>query len=151
MKKIRNLILVKIDSEYCDYLRKYDNRVPYNAGTKELRPFVGILFSIDNYEYFAPLSSPKAKHLKIKNNIDIIKLNNGKLGVINFNNMIPVAKNNYRPLNIDKKPDNLSEKKRIILLKKQLRWLNRHIDDIFDKSTKLYSLYKSNSLPESIT
>ena len=26
--------LVKIDSDYCDYLRKYDFRVCYNAGKK---------------------------------------------------------------------------------------------------------------------
>lgn len=38
--------IVKIDHEYCDYLRKFDFRVSYNAGIKELRPFVGILFKI---------------------------------------------------------------------------------------------------------
>ena len=38
--------IVKIDSNYCDYLRKYDNKVSYNAGLKELRPFVGVLFRI---------------------------------------------------------------------------------------------------------
>ena len=56
------LKIVKINSDYCDYLRKYDIRVPYNAGSKELRPFVGVLFCVNNIEYFAPLSSPKPKH-----------------------------------------------------------------------------------------
>lgn len=55
--------LVKVDYKYCDYLRKFDNKIFYNAGKKELRPFLGILFTIDNCEYFAPLSSPKPKHL----------------------------------------------------------------------------------------
>lgn len=32
--------IVKVDSKYCDYLRNYDNKVPYNAGTKDLRPFM---------------------------------------------------------------------------------------------------------------
>lgn len=62
-EKIR---IVKIDHEYCDYLRKYDSRVSYNAGLKELRPFVGILFRIGDMEYYAPLSSPKAKHANLK-------------------------------------------------------------------------------------
>lgn len=40
--------------------------------------------------YFAPLSSPKPKHLTMnKNMVDIWKIEDGKLGVVNFNNMIP--------------------------------------------------------------
>ena len=57
------LILVKLDSKYCDFLRNYDNKVPYNYNEKELRPFIGVLFRIGNLMYFAPLSSPKTKHL----------------------------------------------------------------------------------------
>ena len=43
----KRLQIVKINSEYCNYLRKFDNKVPYNAGTKELRPFIAVLFSIE--------------------------------------------------------------------------------------------------------
>ncbi len=35
-----NFKIVKVDSEYCDYLRSFDSRVPYNAGSKDLRPFI---------------------------------------------------------------------------------------------------------------
>ena len=52
----RKIIIVKVDSKYCDFLRKYESKVPYNAGEKELRQFVGILFNIGDCEYFAPLS-----------------------------------------------------------------------------------------------
>ena len=48
--------IVKIDSKYCDYLRKFDDKVPYNAGSKELRPFIGVLFMVEDIQYFAPLS-----------------------------------------------------------------------------------------------
>ena len=41
---IINLKIVRVNSEYCDYLRKYDNKVAYNKNEKELRPFIGILF-----------------------------------------------------------------------------------------------------------
>lgn len=37
---IFNLRLVKIDSNYCDFLRQFDDRVMYNTNKKELRPFV---------------------------------------------------------------------------------------------------------------
>ena len=40
----QELLLVKIDSNYCDYLRKYDSKVPYNFDRKRNRPFVGVLF-----------------------------------------------------------------------------------------------------------
>ena len=56
--------IVKVDANYCGFLRKYDEKVVYNAGLKELRPFIGVLFKIDKFEYFAPLSSPKIKHKK---------------------------------------------------------------------------------------
>ena len=35
--------IVKVDSKYCDFLRLYDSRIIYNAGTKDLRPFIGVL------------------------------------------------------------------------------------------------------------
>ena len=47
---IFNFKLVKIDSKYCDYLRQFDNWVMYNRDSKELRPFVGVLFKVSDYE-----------------------------------------------------------------------------------------------------
>ena len=85
-----SLKLVTVNSKYCEYLRQYDYRVSFNSNEKETRPFVGILFEINEIKYFAPLSSPKPKHQKMKNTIDFYKIDSGKLGAINFNNMIPV-------------------------------------------------------------
>lgn len=58
------------DDEYCDFLRKSDPCVPYTMDKKRNRPFVGIVFSINGYKYYAPLTSPKPKHLAMKNQID---------------------------------------------------------------------------------
>ena len=34
--KMKNqLMLVRLDTDYCDYLRKYDDKVPYNYNEKE--------------------------------------------------------------------------------------------------------------------
>ena len=147
---IRNFKIVKVDYKYCDYLRKFDSRVSYNAGSKELRPFIGILFEVEKCEYFAPLSSPKIKHLNIKNNVDIVKIDNGKLGVVNFNNMIPVSKNNYEFFDLNSEPRNTYELKRINLLNTQLLWLNKNIKNVKGKATKLYEMYKNNNLPNRI-
>lgn len=143
----RKIIIVKVDSKYCDFLRKYENKVPYNAGEKELRPFVGILFNIGNCEYFAPLSSPKPKHSRLANTLDLIKIDNGKLGVINFNNMIPVNKSNYNIIDLNEKTNDKNKSARILLLKNQLRWLNKNRVDIYEKSSNLYKKYINNLLP----
>lgn len=142
--------IVKVDSKYCDFLRKYDNKVPYNAGSKELRPFIGVLFFIGECEYFAPLSSPKLKHKNLKNNLDLLKINNGNYGVVNFNNMIPVTSNNYIAFDLNKKPETTGEKYRLELLRNQLRWLTIHKKEVLNKSRLLYTLYNNKNLPQSL-
>ena len=97
----RNYNLVTVSSRYCEYLRKYDYRVSYNSNEKNTRPFVGVLFEINEYKYFAPLSSPKPKHLTMKNNIDFYKIDGGKLGAVNFNNMIPIPNGEFQCIDIN--------------------------------------------------
>ncbi len=61
---MKNLKLYKIKDEYIEYLLEYDKNVIHNK--KESRPYVGIVLEINNRTYYAPLSSPKEKHRKIK-------------------------------------------------------------------------------------
>ena len=147
---IRNFKIVKVDSKYCDYLRQYDNKVIYNAGKKELRPFIGILFIVDTVEYFAPLSSPKSKHLDLKNTIDLVKIDGGQYGVVNFNNMIPVTEMNYELFDLTSIPTTTEQLNRQNLLKTQLRWLNNNIKMVKGKAIRLYNSYKKGILPNRI-
>ena len=142
--------IVKVDSKYCDYLRKFDNKVSYNAGSKDLRPFIGVLFVVFDYEYFAPLSSPKTKHKLLKNTLDLLKINDGEYGVINFNNMIPVNKNNYIEFDLNKKTDDKNEMFRLNLLRNRLRWLTANRKEVMTKSKLLYNLYKNKKLPKNV-
>ena len=128
---MKTLILVRIDSDYCDYLRQFDDKVPYNFKQKKLRPFVGVLFKVHNCNYFAPLSSPKPKHLKMTTKIDFLKIDNGKLGAINFNNMLPVKDNNIIKLDLNKVCYTNDEEKYIKVLKEQIFWLNRNKEKIY--------------------
>lgn len=148
--KIINLKIVRVDSNYCDYLRKYDNKVSYNKNEKELRPFIGILFQIDTCKYFAPLSSPKAKHKNMKNTVDFLKIKNGELGAVNFNNMIPVKEDNYILIDLNKENFNIEEIKYQKLLREQLNWLNENYNQVKNKSFKLYQLYNNEKLPQNI-
>ncbi len=149
---IYNFEIVKVDNVYCDYLRKIDNKVQYNKGIKELRPFIGVLFVVNNCKYFAPLSSPKEKHIIMKNQIDFIKIDSGNLGAINLNNMIPVQESNYTLIDINSEPKDLKEKQYKNMLKKQLIWLNKKENklQIISKAKNLHNSYIKGKLPINI-
>ncbi len=126
-----------IDTDYCDYLRKFDSKVPYTE-PKQTRPFIGILLTVNENTYYAPLSSPKPKHLKMKDQIDFIKINSGKWGAINLNNMIPV----HHSLATKVDPNHLQRTYNIQvygnLLQNQLTWCNLNKSLIISKAEKLY-------------
>lgn len=79
-----------------------------------------------------------------------MKKDDGKLGVININNMIPVNKKVYGLFDLNKKTNNLDETKRIKLLKEQLRWLNRNAIEVRKISKTLYKLYVNDKLPDNV-
>lgn len=145
-----NLKVAIIDFNYCNYLRTFDNKVVYNMKNKSNRPFVGILFNIGKIEYFAPLSSPKKKHLTMKNTLDFFKIKDGKLGAVNFNNMIPVTKDNYSIINLNRVGKTLEENKYQKLLIEQLNWLNKNVYQVNKNSFNLYSKYIEKRLPDNI-
>ena len=144
------LKLVKVDTMYCDYLRQFDNKVPFNYARKASRPFVGVLFEVNEFKYFAPLSSPKPKHLRIRNKIDFMRIDNGKLGAINFNNMIPVDNINIECIDLNSTTKTKEEKQYLRLLKEQLYWLNRNKDKIYKNSKEIYFRYLNNRLPRNV-
>lgn len=136
---------VLVDAQYCNYLRQFDSRVPYNMNNKINRPFVGILFSINNIEYYAPLSFPKPKHLTMNNQVDVIKINNGQYGIINLNNMIPVHINSTSLINIKINPNDTPNDKRYKnLLLNQLIWCNKNANKIIKQANRLYNMIINN-------
>lgn len=131
----------RADADYCDFLRKSDPCVPYTMDKKNTRPFVGIVLSMNGYNYYAPLTSPKPKHLTMKNQIDFLKINGGAWGAINFNNMIPIHTDRLQPVDVKILP---SDDKATVdyknLLSNQLSWCNtsENITFITGKAQKLY-------------
>lgn len=132
-KKLKFYIVTE---EYMSYLKKYDEKVMDNRGIKNKRPYIGVLFEIDRKKYLAPLSSPKPKHLTMKNSLDFVKINQGKFGVINLNNMFPVIEEVIIEKNINLEEDNKYKE----LLVNQLDWCNKmeNRDNIYRKAEKLY-------------
>lgn len=120
-----------VDSEYFDFLRRFEPRVPF---VKEHRPFLGIVLKVNYKNYFAPLGSPKEKHKLMNRQRDLIKIDDGKLGVINLNNMIPIPESRCIKLNLDE----MGDEQYRILLRKQLIWCNDNSKEIIEKAEKLY-------------
>lgn len=132
----KKLKFYTVTEEYMIYLKKYDEKVMDNRGVKNKRPYIGVLFEIDRKKYLAPLSSPKPKHLTMKNSLDFVKINQGKFGVINLNNMFPVVEEVIIEKNINLEEDNKYKE----LLVNQLDWCNKmeNRDNIYRKVEKLY-------------
>ena len=87
-----NIKLYEIDNKYIDYLSKFAPHLFHNkqAGQSNERKYIGVVLYINGLEYFAPLSSFKPKHSKMKESIDFLKIK--AYAVINLNNMFPVPK-----------------------------------------------------------
>lgn len=122
-----------VKEDYINYLKKFHDNIRDNKN--ESGPYIGILLEVNGMNYIAPLASPKEKHKSMKNNIDFFKLENGDLGVINLNNMIPVHKENIVEYNFEERHN----RKYSILLTKQIRFINKNEDVIKNKANKLYN------------
>lgn len=147
-----NFSFYRIHADYCDFLRNTDSRVPYTMQDKSIRPFVGIVFALNQYHYYAPLTSPKPKHLHMKNQVDFLKINGGIWGAINFNNMIPVHNACLQKVPIKIFPsDTQAEVAYKNLLANQLSWCNSHKDIIVTHAEKLYRIIKQGNGRKELT
>lgn len=144
MNEKDKLYFITLTSNYLKYLGIYENKVSLKAN----RPFIGIVFKVNNKEYFAPLSSPKEKHKRMKTNIDFFKIDKGNLGIINFNNMIPVINNdicrNKLDLEMLSKSLNTDDIKYFRLLKNQLKYCEKNKNIILAKAEKIYNIFTKN-------
>lgn len=138
--KYSRLKLYYVKNEYIDYLRKYDEIVPYNKNAT--RPYIGIVYTYNEHNYFAPLTSPKLKHMKMNNHaIDIWKIDSGKLGIVNFNNMIPCPNEV-----LEEVLPTIKDKKYKNLLENQLSSLNKNREMLIRKIERFHKKYRNNQL-----
>ena len=103
---MENIKLYEIEPKYIGYLTKFAPHLFHNkqAGQNNERKYIGVVLYINGYEYFAPLSSFKPKHQKMKEGIDFLKIK--QYAVINLNNMFPVPKGlcTYVDINAQRNP-----------------------------------------------
>ena len=58
--------LYEVDDEYIDYLKNFDSKVLNHSGERynHIRKYTGILLTINDCDYIAPLSSPSKTDYK---------------------------------------------------------------------------------------
>ena len=96
---MRGLKLYEINPKYIKYLAQYQEHIFISDGNKASRKYIGIVLQINAMNYFAPLSSFKPKHKKMKESVDFIKIRD--YAVININNMVPVPEGEYHLVDVN--------------------------------------------------
>lgn len=135
-----------VDKEYVNYLRKFDSKVENIDYKDNLKPYIGIIIKIKNFNYYVPISSPKKKHYKMKDSMDLIRIikDNKILGVLNLNNMIPILNQNIQLLEYDKIDEyrnfesDLQRRLYIKLLDVELDIINSKNENIRKNAIRLY-------------
>lgn len=126
------LRIYRIEDKYIRFMRSRDSRVQDNKNRH--RPYVGVVLYVGNFRYFVPMESPKPNHEKIKPGRHIMKLEGGKLGLLGFNNMIPVPDSALISFDIGKEPDAQYAE----LLRRQAAFINRNKADVLSHASQTY-------------
>lgn len=130
----RKMDIYHIKDEYINFIKEYDSSVPDNK--HESRPYIGVILEIDETKYYAPFTSPKAKHQSMHNAKDFRKIDGGRLGAINFNNMIPVPDEAIIPICINDE-ENIQYRR---LLQNQYRAISQDWSVIQATAERLHTL-----------
>jgi len=130
----KRLNFFEIEGAYITYLQNIDKRVPkvdYSAVGLHDKFLCGIVLKVNEYDYFAPISSFKISQ---RTNI-IIKDDNGKdVASIRFSFMIPVPSD---VVSLKRIADEVSPQYRM-LLNMELRFCRRNASAIYSRARFVY-------------
>lgn len=145
MEKLKIYI---VDTDYIEYLKDYDKNILFSKGDTYVtsRKYIGIVLTINGFQYFAPLSSPKdsdyfyknGKKLIRRNIVPIIRLIDGKdnlLGKIRLSNMIPVPEECLTLYDVENEQDTKYQD----LIKDELISIRKNRDIILKNARVLYN------------
>ncbi len=141
-----------LDKAYLDYLREFDPFVPSLDGYGgKFKPFFGKLFTVNQVDYYAPISSGKQKHIDFQetnlfykvylhNETDEEKRKKKPAAIIDLKHIVPVPVAQATPLDVTSILNNdaygsASEKsKYLVLLRQELAWVNRNEERIVENA-----------------
>lgn len=133
-----SLRIYEVKSAYIKFLSNYQEHIFSQNEGKDKRKYIGIVLEIKGIKYFAPLSSFKDKHKKMREGVDLIKIKD--YAVVNINNMIPVPESQIVNIDINKEKDPSYK----YLLQAESREINRQKNRIKKNAEIVYSHKKHN-------
>jgi len=127
-----------VKNAYINYLSKYQEHLFLHNSGSAGRKYIGVVLEINGLSYFAPLSSFKKKHEKMKESVDFIKIKD--YAVINLNNMIPVPQSQLIEMDINEEKDPHYK----FLLQAESREINKQQNRIRKNAEIVYNHKKKN-------
>ncbi|EJR55502.1 hypothetical protein IK3_05596 [Bacillus toyonensis] len=125
-----------ISTEYIDYLRETDSKVPFNKDEQHSRPYVGVLEKINGHDYFVPLTSRNDKNFNSQVSVKLFDTDEKRIGVLLVNNMIPVPEKECKEIDIAEKT--AADPQYGNLMLKQYLFLKENMDRVTNKVEKVY-------------
>ena len=129
------LYFYDVDTDYADYLRGIDDKIPYITYAGKDKFVCGVVLAVDGYDYFVPISSNKNKS---QTDMLISDENGTPLSTLRFGYMFPA------PTDILTEKD-IGEIRSVdpayaMLLQKEYEFCRKNEDDIRRKAEKVYKI-----------
>ena len=146
-----NLTLYSVSDEYIRFLRSKDSNVYSNKENNRThsRKYLGVVYEIESYRYFIPLSSPKSSdyqkagdgYVIKKSIVPIIRLvnrdrkgNKQLIGTLRVSHMIPVPDSELEKYDVNSEIDERYKS----LIQDELMCIRRNSDRIISNARLLY-------------
>ncbi|MDD3416957.1 MAG: type III toxin-antitoxin system ToxN/AbiQ family toxin [Lachnospiraceae bacterium] len=152
---MENLELYSVSDQYISYLRKtvpnvYSNKEGQRSHT---RKYLGIVFKIENYKYYIPLSSPKDSDYILQNGKNVIRKSTLTIlriisegisgedelkGTVRISNMIPVPDSELELYDVEQETDTTYKD----LIQKELIFIRKSKKTIIKNAGLIYKQKK---------
>ncbi len=156
---MNDLKLYEISEKYISYISSFEKLVfsSKEDNRNHTRKYLGIVYSINGYHYYIPLSSPKNTDYRIDNGvrkirtsiIPIIRItsqsSSGELelkGTLKLSNMIPVPASELTLYDIEHEPDAFYKS----LIHKEMLFIRKNKNKIIQNAKIIYKQKKENNL-----
>ena len=120
-----------IDKNYVNFLKSFEEKIPNISYEKRDKFMCGVVLKINNFDYFAPVSSFKKQQ---RTNFLIKNSKNKEVGSIRLSFMFPVPKE--LAIIKDFKKEELNYRR---LLNEELSYCNNHSSKIYRKAEFIYN------------
>ena len=157
------LKLYEISEEYISYISTVEKNVfsSKENDRNHTRKYLGIVYSINGYNYYIPLSSPKNSDYRMKNGVQkirgsivpIIRItsqsSSGELelkGTLKLSNMIPVPASELTLYDVEHEQDLFYK----ALIHKEMLFIRKNKNKIVQNAKILYKQKQENTLPSDI-